>query len=94
MLLGDKSKSVAIDGVPVGVSGEAEGAAAGIARTAATEKTAGISCHLIADDRHVLKDALLQNVVVRVSDGSESLSALPYSSCSPPSALPTPPATA
>ena len=64
MLLGYESEGVAVDSVPVGVGGEAEGAAAGSARAAATEKTAGIARHLVARDRDVLKGALLQDVVM------------------------------
>ena len=64
MLLGYESEGVAVHTIPVRVGGEAKGAAAGIARTAATEKTAGIERHLIARDRDVLKGALLQDVVM------------------------------
>ena len=73
MLLGDKSKSIPVDGVPVGVGGEAEGAAAGRARAAAIEKTAGIERHLIANDGDILEGALLDDVVVRVERGHGEL---------------------
>ena len=73
MLLGDKLEGVAVDTVPVGVGGEAEGAAAGIARTAATEKTAGIERHLIARDGDILEGALHDDVIVGIEGGHGEL---------------------
>ncbi len=73
MLLGYESEGVAVHTIPVRVGGEAEGAAAGIARTAATEKTAGIERHLIANDGDILEGALHDDVVVGIEGGHGEL---------------------
>ena len=73
MLVGDKLEGVAVDGVPVGVGGEVEGAVGRATAAAATEKNAGIARHLIAGDGDVLEDLLLDDVVVLVEGGDGKL---------------------
>ena len=64
-------KSIAVDGIPVGVSSHAEVAAARLT-TAVAEKTARIACHLVPRNGNVLEDLLLDDVVVGI-EGREPL---------------------
>ena len=63
------SERVAVHAVPITVGGQAEGAVGGLAAAALTEKTSGVTGDLIASDRDVLEDSLLDGVVVRIEGG-------------------------
>ena len=60
---------VSVHAVPVGVGGHAEGAVAGRAASAITEKAARVASNLVAGDGDVLEDLLLDDVVVLVESG-------------------------
>ena len=62
---------VAVHAVPIRVGGQAEGAVGGLAAAAITEKTAGVAGDLVASDRDILEDALLDGVVIRI-EGRDS----------------------
>ena len=63
------SERVAVNAVPVGIGGQAEGTVGGLAAAAITEKTTGVAGDLVAGDGDVLEDTFLYGVVVGIKSG-------------------------
>ena len=69
----DWLERITVHAVPIGVGGEAEVSIGGRTAAAATEKTASVAGNLIAGDGDVLKEALLDDIVVGIESGHGEL---------------------